>query len=167
MLTKKELVIILSIFATIAAIFGVIYWLSIKQSGFKQPTEPPLGIQPPVLEEFGVERTVTGIKIPVEIYAYNGVVTAVDAQSLFIKALSHNNYLQTDQDLEVLFDDETQFIRRALPKAIPADVKTVVAKEELIASDVVKAGDQIEVYSRENIKDKIKFKAAVVKVLEF
>lgn len=166
MLTKKELIVILLIFAAIAVIFSSIYWLSIKQSGFKQPAEPPSAFQPLSKEE-EVERTVTGVKIPEEVYAYNGLVVAVNSQSLFIKALSHNNYLQEDQDLEVLFDDEAQFIRRTLPKSIPADVKTVFAKEAEIAYNAIKVGDMVEVYSRETIKDKTKFKADVIKVLEF
>lgn len=163
---KKEFIIILSIFAAIAIVFAGIYLLSIKQSRFKQPTEPPLGIQPPQ-KDTGGPRTATGVKIPETVYAYNGIVLDVGDGYISLKAVSHNNYLTEDQVLKIGFNGQTRFIKYILPKAIPPDVKFVQGKEEPISSSQIQKGDKVEVYSKENIRDALEFKADIIKVLEF
>jgi len=166
MITKKEFIIILSVFATIAAFFAAVYLFSIKQSRFKQPTEPPSGIQPPLTDQ-NVPRTSTGVKIPETVYAYNGVVLDAGDGYISIKAASHNNYLTEDQVLKIGFNGQTKFVRYILPKAIPPDVKFIQGKEEQISSSQIQNGDKVEVYSQENIREALEFKADIIRVLEF
>ena len=165
MLTKKETIVILSTFAAITVIFGSIYLWSSRLAGWSQKqkgTEQPLS----VLEQPG-SRTITNIKIPETVNAYNGVVVKLGNGYLSIKAMSHNNYLARDQILEIHFNGSTKIYKRVLPKAIGPDVRFVAARERLVSKEDFKLGDMVQVYSYANIKNSQSFKADIIKILEF
>lgn len=166
MLSKSQfnLLIWVILLIIILVLMGIILSLF-----FYQPIKPevwqPARLLPPL--RVAEEKTATGLTIPAEVYVYTGVVKNVTGNYLLVFAQSHNNYLVNDEQLTVFLDQNTKFVRYLLPKTIAAETTEVKITEAPIRLQDLKANARVEVYAAENIKGKVTFTAALVKVLDF
>jgi len=144
---KKEIIIIFSLFLAIAAIFAGLYLVSLKMQK---------------------EYNLLGVEIPAEVHAYNGTIKAVSGDKVLIWANADNNYLVRNQLLQIKFDDKTSFIKRVLPKGFSKEEESILSKEVKITFKKLKPGQQVEVYSKKNIKNYTSSQVAdIIKLIEF
>ena len=111
------------------------------------------------------EHTVTGLKIPVEVNTYIGKVLEIGRDKLIISAMSHNNNLYQDEELEILIDANTVITKYGLPKEISANTERVTSTEVESNFDELEIGDTVQVFSAENIRWRTVFKASKIKLM--
>lgn len=158
MLTKKEARVILIIFFVIVLVFGGLYFISSRRlfgpgwRRFLEEEEPP-------------RYTPTGVRIPEEVFTYNGKVKEVGDGYILLAARASNNYLEEDAELRITINAETTFIRYTLPRGVSEEIQIITGSEEPITREDIAEGDTVEVTSRENTRGAHAVSAKQVKVV--
>lgn len=161
MLTKKDVRIIVIIFLAVIIILGGLYFISSRKL-----FEP--GWWGRVFEEEEPPRyTPTGVRIPSEVFTYNGKVSEIGNGYIILRVRASNNYLENDIDLRIDFAEDTKFIRYTLPRGISEEIQVITGIEEPVLPEDIALNDTIEVTSRENARGAFVVRAERVKVISF
>lgn len=153
MIKKKAFFIFIVIIILTLAVLGVmIIAFTKKQYLLPPPSE---------------EKTATGLSIPKEVHVYNGRVEEAGDGYFAIRSLSASNYFPADSVTRVLFDEKTEFVKKSPPETVPQDASFIKIIEERASSEDVSAGALLVVYSSDNIKGDLKFRAERVVIVEF
>lgn len=117
-------------------------------------------------KERGQEFSPTGVPIPQEIYTYTGILDAKDNNVLSLTAKAVANYLTGDQTMRVKLSRNAEIIRLVIPFDAPIGVP-ITPEEEKISVNDLPIGEEIRVYSKNNVRGKTSFDAYKVEVVTF
>jgi len=157
---KRNTTMIMVVVVVVAIILLALGYYLTSNHGQPQPT----GKQPTTNQPS--EQTGNQPAVPNEVYSYVGEVTNVGNGDITVLAKPTVNYLTKETTLTVKITDQTQIVRRTIPKTLPknGDTANLFKQETIKASDLAK-GDQVTVVSADNIKDKTDFTASRIEVL--
>ena len=153
-LSTKKLVILLLI---LIGVFGI---------GIAALNYPALRRQTTVSEEQDIVETEeaepllpvnqSGIVIPEEVYSYQGEVIEKGENFLKLKIGALDNYIETDQEIEARFDEQTAMTQIVISQ--PVEMRS-------ISADEIEIGEMVTVTTRENIKGRTSFRAESIRVV--
>lgn len=112
------------------------------------------------------EFSPTGVPIPEEIYTYTGVLDSKNDSTLSLTAKAIANYLANDEAMTVKLSRSAEIVRLVIPFDAPVGVP-ITPGEEKISVDELPIGEEIRVYSKNNIRGKTSFNAYKVEVVTF
>ncbi|MBU1038822.1 hypothetical protein KKC17_01095 [Patescibacteria group bacterium] len=155
---KRNTTLIMVVVVVVAIILLALgYYLTSNQTGTENT---------PANSEQTGEQAGDSLPMPEEVFSYVGEVTTVGENELTVLAKPVVNYLTADTSLTVTTNEETQIVKRTIPKVLPEDGNVAnLFKQETVTLDDVKTGDQVTVVSATNIKGQTTFTASRVEVL--
>ncbi len=98
----------------------------------------------------------SGIVIPEEVYSYQGQVIEKGENFLKLKIGALDNYIETDQEIEARFDEQTAMTQIVISQ--PVEMRS-------ISADEIEIGEMVTVTTRENIKGRTSFRAESIRVV--
>lgn len=125
-----------------------------------------LGLPAIKKEPYEARFSPTGVQIPEEVNMYTGVITTKGDNSLELNAVAVANYLTSDEILKVRLDKNAEIVRLVVPFDAPAGVPITPTPEQ-ISLDDLQIGNEVTVYSKNNIREKISFTAYKIEVVTF
>ena len=106
----------------------------------------------------------SGIVIPEEVYSYQGQVIEKGENFLKLKIGALDNYIETDQEIEARFDEQTAMTQILISSPAETNQKPRVEMRGISAAEI-EIGEAIIVTTRENIKGRTSFRAESIRVV--
>lgn len=161
--SSRNTTLVLVVVALVAIAFVAVgYYLSYNNTG--KPQEKETGQTTKTGEQKG--EAPSKAAVPAEFFSYVGEVKAVGDNELTVVAKPTANYVDKETTLTVKIDDNTQIIRRTIPKVLPKEGGADLFKQATIKLSDISKGENVTVVSATNVKDKTEFTASRVEVLE-
>lgn len=99
-----------------------------------------------------------------ELHSYSGSIVKINNDNIIIKANANKNYLKTDTEITVNFNDQTQFFTLTIPQQLSGSPIKDQINKEIVDKKALEVGQNVFATSLENILDKTFFTANKIEI---